>query len=257
MEHHRGAGSGVAGPLVVGRPAGRDARPRILPRPLDAGQGAHRGRVVPAGAHRGVDREVVARRDPHPQREAHGVQEPGQRPGVRPLSDQVGGRAVVARARPVLDAALGRQDQQFARVPRAHACDDLRAQRGEPRLAVLPGDVHDHQVRAGHEGAPALQRPLLARRIPVVLGRSGGSAVHLVLCAPARVRGRQRGGARVSRRGHRSPPPRARRRPPPSRAAPGSPPPPQSQPPARRASSGPRTRPPPRRRPRGSAPGSI
>ena len=171
--HHRRARARMTLALKVRGAALGDPGPRVLPRPLDPGQGRSGVGGVGSGAH-GREDNRVAHAHAHPQREAHGFEELNERVHVGTLHDQVGRLAVVAGARPVLDASLGRQDQQLAAVSGPHPGQNLGRQRGQPGRPIRAAHVNDRQIGTLHDGAPALERPLLARGVPPVRGRAEG-----------------------------------------------------------------------------------
>ena len=73
-----------------------------------------------------------------------------------------------------LDAAFGREDQQLAARAGHEVGDDLGGQRRQPRQPIGPRHGDHRQVRAAHQGATALEGPLLSRRIAEVRGRTEG-----------------------------------------------------------------------------------
>ena len=159
--------------LEVGGPALDHAGPRVLPGPQEPGQARHRLTSVRARAHRGEHGDV-ALRNSDAQREAHRVQELHKPCHVTALHDQVQRGPVVAGARPMLDAPLGRKDQQLAAHAGHEAGDDLGGERRQPGEPIVSRHGDDRQVRAAHQRAPGLEGPLLPRRVPEVRGRAEG-----------------------------------------------------------------------------------
>ena len=110
--------------LEVGGPALHDAGPRVLPGPQESGQARHRIGRVRARADRG-EHDDITLRNSDAQRETHRLKERHKPRKISALHDHVQRGPVVARARPVLDAPLGREDEQLAARAGDEVGDDL------------------------------------------------------------------------------------------------------------------------------------